>query len=319
MFQRKFVLCFQMASRELSLLPFAAIFVYYFIYWQQAITQFLYQTTSLAFHLIFFALTSAYYLFDACWHQKDKKSHGKGKENDGLDFPKPQTVIAKCLPTLCLCGFVWSSNFDHRTMYPYLIMAGLAFSLIGDALLVYSSLDKVGTYFFQHGLLNFAIGRICYTFAFGFNPFNMPLLIPNLLIGILVYVFLLPDLPSKTYRIFTALYILLMALMNWRGMSRVHLVDVQSYWTTEGALIALLAESNWTGCFGTILFCVSDMILVTDKFEIFKIPKSNFIIMLTYFLAQLGISLSSVYLPEPDLQDIWDADVWGVSKVIFGW
>ena len=307
MFQRKFVLCFQMASRELSLLPFAAIFVYYFIYWQQAITQFLYQTTSLAFHLIFFALTSAYYLFDACWHQKDKKSHGKGKENDGLDFPKPQTVIAKCLPTLCLCGFVWSSNFDHRTMYPYLIMAGLAFSLIGDALLVYSSLDKVGTYFFQHGLLNFAIGRICYTFAFGFNPFNMPLLILNLLIGILVYGFLKPDLTNNNYRIFTALYILLMALMNWRGMSRVRLVDVKS-----------LVESNWTGCFGTILFSVSDIVLAIDKFGIFKIPNGDFIVMLTYFLAQLCISLSSVYLPEPNLMKMW-GDVWGVSKAIFGW
>ncbi|XP_072030859.1 lysoplasmalogenase TMEM86A-like isoform X2 [Amphiura filiformis] len=216
--------------------------------------------------LVPFTVTTATYLL--YWIPKYRSS-----PNDHESY---HSVIAKCLPILCLCGFIISYTRNHPvTNYPQFILAGLIFSCFGDAFLVYGHTGKI---YFLLGLLSFAIGHMMYTIAFGFNHLKLSVLLFCAPVGIITYIYLLPGLHGELY-FFCALYTLLICVMNWGAISRVSLTDIK--WP------------ELCGSLGALVFYVSDLVLSINKF-LYPVPHGYYIIMSTYYLAQLGISLSVV-------------------------
>ena len=77
------------------------------------------------------------------------------------------------------------------------------------------------------------------------------------------------------------LYIALLATTVWRAVARVQFFGDLWTWTKLCAFA------------GSLLFIVSDFVIAVDKFR-HPVPYSHQIIMVTYYAAQLGITLSVV-------------------------
>ena len=77
------------------------------------------------------------------------------------------------------------------------------------------------------------------------------------------------------------LYIGLIAVTIWRAVARVQFFGDLWTWTKLCAFA------------GSLLFIVSDFAIAIDKFR-YPVPYSHPIIMVTYYAAQLGITLSVV-------------------------
>lgn len=191
-------------------------------------------------------------------------------------------VACKCLPIVCLCGFViheiylfCKQGLSVFPRYHLAILTGLVLSCIGDGCLVY-----VNQYFIE-GLLFFALAHIMYIYAFGANPFKPSLLIPLMLVGGVVYGFMYPGFAAYELTFLGALYIILIIMMAWRALARVHYGENLWTWTKVAAGV------------GAILFCISDVVLATNMFRS-AIPSSQSIVMTTYYTAQLGMALSVV-------------------------
>ena len=191
----------------------------------------------------------------------------------GNSTPSGLGIFFKCLPILCLIGFViLYLKGVSRKRYAFSILAGLVLSCMGDACLVYSQ------NWFIEGLLCFALGHIMYAYAFGHKPYrlNFLLFLGPLAIGI--YAFMLPGF-TGALQYLGGVYILLIVLMAWRAAAAIQL----NVW-------------KWTSIFaffGAVMFCISDVVLAVNRFR-FEVPYSDTIVMTTYYTAQLGIALSVV-------------------------
>jgi len=185
--------------------------------------------------------------------------------------------LFKCLPVISLILFVLlhGMNFSDAYAYSRRILIGLIFSCIGDAFLVWKNYG-----YFLHGVGMFAIAQMCYASAFGMRPFNVYAGSVCGIVMAMVYNFLWPGLHGVMTVIVFA-YLFLILFMAWRAIARVQLFDDLWTWT------------KLCSCFGSILFLVSDLIIATEKF-VFSVPYGHTLIMLTYYAAQLGISLSVV-------------------------
>jgi hypothetical protein len=91
-------------------------------------------------------------------------------------------LIFKCLPICSLILFILLNGINLRGFeysYSRRILTGLAFSLLGDALLVYDHS------FFIHGVLAFGISHILYATAYGMRPlrvFMLPFMVLPLIV-----------------------------------------------------------------------------------------------------------------------------------------
>ena len=221
---------------------------------------------SLALRLLPFTVTSIIYIVH--WIPK------YGGTSRVAQHDSYQTVTAKCLPILCLCGFVLSYRRNHpNKQYLHLILAGLVFSGFGDAFLVFNETH------FIHGLLSFAVGHVMYTVAMGFKKLKLQLLIIIIPMSIATYFYLIPWVEEETMKFCGCIYGVLICTMVWRAMAR----------SNPGSL----SWQEVCGCAGAISFYLSDFVLCVNKFR-YPVPQGYFIIMSTYYLAQLGISLSVV-------------------------
>ncbi|KAG8232629.1 hypothetical protein J437_LFUL012985 [Ladona fulva] len=174
---------------------------------------------------------------------------------------------------LLLPLFKFSKTLGELYAYSRRILIGLGLSCIGDILLIWPS-------YFTHGMMAFGAAQIMYTAAFGFRPFNAPLgAVLYLLAASGLYV-LMPGLHGVLVAgvpIYTALLI----TMAWRAMARVQLFEELWTWT------------KLCSCVGAFFFVISDSLIGFHQFY-HPIPHSQALIMLTYYAAQLGISLSVV-------------------------
>ena len=87
-------------------------------------------------------------------------------------------LVFKCLPILSLILFIFLNGINLRGFeysYSRRILTGLAFSLIGDALLVYDHA------YFIHGIFAFGISHILYATAYGMRPLRVFMLAALLL------------------------------------------------------------------------------------------------------------------------------------------
>lgn len=191
------------------------------------------------------------------------------------DQPSLFAVVIKCLPIFSLIAFVLLHGMSLGEEYAYSrrILLGLVMSVAGDAMLVWED-------FFVHGLVAFLVAQILYISAFGFRPFNVYVATVAYCLGTLGCYLLVPG-TTGVVSFGLPVYTMLLMTMVWRAVARVQLF--QELWT-------------WTklcSCLGGVLFAVSDTFIGFNTYYS-PIPYAQAMIMVSYYAAQLGISLSVV-------------------------
>lgn len=177
-------------------------------------------------------------------------------------------VILKIAPIATLLCYVLSKALEDLRVVTLLI--ALLFSLLGDWLLVYQS----NSICFILGIVAFGAQQILYTTLFGFyNDGVFPIGLIVAIISMLIYCYLLPKM-KRFLIIPTAIYCILIGCMLWRALVR---------FSKYGGLL------NTTGA---VLFYLSDSLLAINKFRR-HIPYGDSIIMLTYYTAQLFITVAN--------------------------
>jgi uncharacterized membrane protein YhhN len=155
--------------------------------------------------------------------------------------------------------------------YKTLVLAGLVFSLIGDAALMFP--EKL----FSAGLVAFLVAQVLYVFAFrtpAGQSVSFLTFLPCILYGLLMFFLLAPGLGPMKLPVLV--YIGAITAMAGFAASRyVHL----------GGTRPLLAF------IGAVLFLISDSVLAYDRFGK-KVPLARVLVLGTYFPAQLLIALS---------------------------
>ena len=166
----------------------------------------------------------------------------------------------------------------HKGFEKLLLLAALAFSVAGDAWLMFEG-------FFLHGLASFLIAHVFYMVLFKQSVCWFPskaVLSACLAYGVAVYAYLLPNL-GASLQIPVAVYVLFIALMGAQAIGRAF------------ALHTLAAR--WVA-WGSVFFMVSDSLLAINKF-VSPIALSSLWILATYFAAQLLIARNALEI-KPD-------------------
>ncbi|XP_046376069.1 lysoplasmalogenase TMEM86A-like [Haliotis cracherodii] len=194
--------------------------------------------------------------------------------------------IVKLLPIISLILFVLMHGMNLSEYYRYSrrILIGLVLSCFGDAFLVWKK-----TYF-EAGIIMFALAQLQYARAFGWRPFNPYAgTVFAVLSGVIFY-----HLQTSLEGILMYMvggYLVLISIMGWRAVARVRFFDDLWTWT------------KLSSCAGAICFMISDLTIAVDKF-VRPVPFAHPIIMVTYYAAQFGISLSVVDSPLEELMNV---------------
>ena len=177
---------------------------------------------------------------------------------------KPLTMVIAILWVVQRSEGTWLSSRFHR-----LLIAGLAFSLAGDAFLMFNG-------FFIPGLVSFLIAHLFYTALYkqGQNWFpSRAALLATLLFGGAMYAFLwLGGLPAAL-RIPVLAYVTVIALMAAQAIGRAK----------------VLRDSAAVGvAIGAGFFMLGDTLLAISRF-VSPLPMAQLWVLSTYYLAQVLI------------------------------
>jgi uncharacterized membrane protein YhhN len=182
-------------------------------------------------------------------------------------------MISKPIPVLMMA--LWVSGLRIKGRYQLAIMIGLLLSALGDILLEYSQAT------FLLGLAAFLLGHVAYIIAFlqdtrKLHPFYGAAAYAY---GFFAAIFLMTtgNLGGMIAPVY--LYILIITTMLWRAACRLDVPTVPRF-------------SAWAGLAGALFFVVSDSILAFRLFET-PIQLGGAAVMVTYWLGQLGITLSA--------------------------
>lgn len=188
------------------------------------------------------------------------------------------TLVYACKPLMMIVLGSWFyfSSRRYGDRFTLLIQAGLFFSLLGDAALMFDHLDQ---FYFIIGLGAFLIAQLCYAMGFGQNIADAGPN-PGLLVGILI----------------AAVIAAFGALFGADLLSHVDeqvLVPVGIYATAitlMGILAALRFGRTYLPSFhlvliGALLFIASDSILATSRF-VRPVSHSGWSVLLTYAVGQ---------------------------------
>lgn len=190
-----------------------------------------------------------------------------------LDAKGPRSAfrVVKPLTTALIIAVAALAPLPVPAAYKTFVLAGLAFSLLGDYALALT--EK----WFQAGLAAFLIAQALYILAFKPSPGDpvpISVFLPFILFGLLMFFILRPGLGPLKLPVFV--YIAAITVMA--GFAACRFVD-------RGGTKPLLAF------IGAILFLISDSVLAYDRFGK-RIGPAQIIILGTYFPAQLLIALS---------------------------
>ena len=156
--------------------------------------------------------------------------------------------------------------------FGWLLVAGLAFSLVGDCFLMFPG-------FFIPGLVAFLTAHLFYIALFKqgipWFPSKRALFI-TLGFGAAMYAFLYNGL-NPTLKIAVAAYVIVIALMAAQAIGRATVLR-------DRASIAVAV--------GAAFFMLSDSLLATNKFA-FPLPMAQFFVLATYYVAQILIAVNS--------------------------
>lgn len=180
-------------------------------------------------------------------------------------------LVTKPLTTGLIIAVAAAAAAPVPAAYKTLVLAGLAFSLLGDVALMFP--DK----WFTAGLVAFLAAQVLYILAFKplpGHPVSPATFLPFVLFGLLMFFLLAPKLGPMKIPVF----VYIAAITTMAGFAATRFVD-------RGGKRPLLAFV------GAVLFLISDSVLAYDRFAR-KVPGARLIILGTYFPAQLLIALS---------------------------
>lgn len=180
-------------------------------------------------------------------------------------------LVTKPLTTGLVIAVAAAAAAPVPAAYKTLVLAGLAFSLLGDVALMFP--DK----WFTAGLVAFLAAQVLYILAFKplpGHPVSPATFLPFVLFGLLMFFLLAPKLGPMKIPVF----VYIAAITTMAGFAAGRFVD-------RGGTRPLLAFV------GAVLFLISDSVLAYDRFAR-KVPGARIIILGTYFPAQLLIALS---------------------------
>lgn len=173
-------------------------------------------------------------------------------------------MISKPIPILAMLALL-----KPNTPYNIYIFTGLTFSVIGDMLLETSSS------LFVYGLLAFLLAHITYFTAF-LKRNRQKALVPLFLLSsysIGLYWLMFQGLNDMAIPVL--IYIIAIVLMSWRAIAQRNFNSYAIYAST-----------------GAIFFLFSDSLIAINKFYV-EIPNTRWLIMITYWLAQILIFYSA--------------------------
>ena len=180
--------------------------------------------------------------------------------------PYPFDFVVKTIPILCLAVLAFSNIPGIKGI---LIGVGLLFSGCGDVLL---HIDGVA--YFVHGLGAFLIAHLFYIAALIRQPAlirsRLPVLLAIGVYGFIMGVLLFPHLGDMLIPVAAYLFIIL----------------------AMGISAALGTANHTLVIAGALLFIISDSLIAINRL-LTPVPLSGFLIMITYYLAQLFITHGS--------------------------
>ena len=165
---------------------------------------------------------------------------------------------------------------------------GLIFSVVGDIFMNWKSAH------FIPAMGMFALAQLFYIRSFRLKPTGYEAASFCFTSGFVSFMFLLPGIKERGLQTAVFIYGGLVMAVWWRTIVR---------WQTTPSLI------NMLGVFGGLSFAVSDFIIGLDTWKFPKrVPYAFAMIMTTYYLAQLLLTLSVVnygwtYFREYDLRE----------------
>lgn len=198
-----------------------------------------------------------------------------GKRRYGIRvFSKPLSLI------LLLSGFTWQGGWQGIGIFFGL---GLIFSLGGDIFLL------MRPRFFIAGLVSFLFAHLAY--ISGFLPGrwqSSPWIFLPFLIVIMIGVFLYPRVVERVRRRLENRHLVIPVVLYMLTITSMLLTAILTWFHPRWYGWPALAASV-----GALLFTVSDSVLAFGKFS-HPLRFSNFIVMFTYHLGQLGIVLGAL-------------------------
>ncbi|XP_070571987.1 lysoplasmalogenase TMEM86A-like [Ptychodera flava] len=201
---------------------------------------------------------------------------------DSIPTPSQEAVFIKILPIVSLAAFVVLHSLASGKLANFSvgILCGLVLSGIGDYYLVYK------TTHFLHGLASFAVAQLIYAVTFGLRPFKPVILLVCSVVALSMYTYLFPGLKG-IHVVSIFIYMIVIYYMAWRALARCQFVE--GNWTWGQLLCAL----------GSVSFLISDFVIGVDLFR-YDVPHRSFIVMVTYYLAQFGITMAVTDYPSMD-------------------
>jgi len=182
-------------------------------------------------------------------------------------------LLFKPLATILIFTIAFTSWRVHKSAYALAISIGLAFSLLGDVLLIWPA------QYFVAGLAAFLLTHVCYFYAFKRDvrfPARWWVWLVYLAMAAGLYLVLNPHLPMSL-KLPVAVYAIALATMASQAMGRAILLS-----KSEASLAAI----------GALLFMLSDTLLALHRFHS-PLPYSPLLILTPYFLAQFCIAWST--------------------------
>jgi len=193
-------------------------------------------------------------------------------------IPSLLSTILKCLPILSLALFAFiHEGYMSKSKINRQILAGLLFSCVGDACLVWPD-------YFIHGVVAFGVAQTVFINAAGLETLNVKLGFIFIPYASTILYLIKPGVMSQPLLLATAVSLYSPILLGrvWLTCSKLN----NSYnWTTV-----------W-GAIGALSFIISDSYLSLNRFYT-RLPYHQEIVMITYYLAQAAVTLTILGQPK---------------------
>lgn len=184
-------------------------------------------------------------------------------------------MLSKPFPVLCMAAWVWGYRQNNR--YALFVFGGLLLSVVGD---VFMELAGFSNTWFVSGLVSFLIAHICYIIAYLQDSRKLHPLrsLPFFAFCLGLISFLLLNGKVGRMSIPVVIYATVIGTMMWRAAARYGEPKLTNF-SLQMALV------------GACVFGASDSMIAINKFYA-PIPGARYLIIVTYWVGQLGITAS---------------------------
>lgn len=184
-------------------------------------------------------------------------------------------LVVKPIPVLCMT--LWLAWQPGKGRIQVAVIVGLLLGALGDLLL------EIGDQTFVFGLVAFLLGHAAYIYAFlqDCRRPRLGLAALSYLYGLVAFFVLLRAGDLGAMMVPVTVYVVVICTMLWRALSRLGEPGISR-------------RSARAGAVGAVLFTISDSLL---SFRLFvtAFPLSGLLIIATYWLGQLGVTLAAAW------------------------